>query len=81
MDTDTDTIKADTRAVTLRVVRGNPAPEELAAVTVVLLALSGAADRGTGPTAPSRGPAGPHRAGWDRTPAVPHLPPRGWTGG
>jgi hypothetical protein len=75
MDADTTTV--DTRTVTLRVVRGNPAPEELAAVTVVLLALSGAADRGTGPA----DPAGPHRAGWDRTPAVPHLPPRGWTGG
>lgn len=77
MDTDTDTDTAPAGPPALRVVRGDPAPDELAALTAVLLARGGAAppdgppDTAPVPAAPGWLRAGRHRpAGAWRT--VPH---------
>ncbi|MGW2827332.1 acyl-CoA carboxylase subunit epsilon [Streptomyces sp. NPDC001443] len=72
------------RTAPLSVLRGNPTPEELAALLVVLTALSRAPDEPDPPPAAERGwgrppawhrpgPAtAPDSAGWQRTPAPTH---------
>ncbi|MFJ1809519.1 MULTISPECIES: acyl-CoA carboxylase epsilon subunit [unclassified Streptomyces] len=72
------------RTAPLTVLRGNPTPEELAALLVVLAAVRRAPDEAGPPPAAERGwgrPAAWHRpepatapdaAGWQRTPAPTH---------
>ncbi|WAU82325.1 acyl-CoA carboxylase subunit epsilon [Streptomyces sp. Qhu-G9] len=69
-------------AVSLRVLRGNPTPEELAGLVAVFAALRGNAGEPDPP--PARGrwgrpadwhppqPDAPDAAGWQRTPAPTH---------
>lgn len=59
-------------AAAFTVVRGNPAPDELAALAVVLLGLAPAADPG-----PERPPASP-LAAWRRLRRAAHRCPRSW---
>jgi hypothetical protein len=62
----------------LQVIRGAPTEEEVAAATVVLLALtSGTAYGAAGGTASGAGGNGARTVGW--TPAMGYCPPGAWT--
>jgi hypothetical protein len=70
------------RDVEIRVLRGSPAPDELAALTVVLLARLGAADGEGQPAVSETVPVADERAarpGWLLGPApAPHRPEHIW---